>query len=375
MIPVSKPSLCDDEVIAVKSVFESGWLGLGANVKKFEEEVCNYLNAPRFLATCNGTAALHLALRALGIGPGDEVIVPSFTFIASIQAITASGANPVFCDIDPDTLNIDVNQIEPLISKSTKAIMPVHYRGLPCDMERILKISEMHHLYVIEDAAHAFGSFYKDRQIGSFGQVTCFSFDPIKNITCGEGGGIVFHDQKQHLIAEKMRVLGIDKDTWSRYKNQRTWVYDVVSEGYRYHMPNFCAAIGLQQIKKADSFKRRKIEICERYDKAFAGLKKLSIIKTNYSDMFPFMYVILSNERDDFIKYMNGKNIGTGIQYIPAHHFSYCARFERGRLNQTERISCRNVTLPLFPDMKEEEVIKVIDAVCEYDKSIAVFGA
>lgn len=367
MIPVSKPSLGEEEIRLVGSVFASNWLGLGSYVKQFEDSVSEYLNAPRFLATCNGTAAIHLALRALGIGSRDEVIVPSLTFIASIQAITASGAKPVFCDIDADTLNIDVTQIESLVSEQTKAIMPVHYRGLACDLDSILSISETHNLAVIEDAAHAFGSSYDGKNIGSFGHVTCFSFDPIKNITCGEGGGIVFHDKAHHLIAEKMRVLGIDKDTWSRYRNQRAWQYDVVSEGYRYHMPNFCAAIGLAQLRKIDSFRKRKVEICRRYDESFQDMVKISIIPTDYESTFPFMYIVLAENRDDFMEFLKKQGIGSGIHYIPAHHFTYYHVAKRGNLDNTEIIASKITSLPLYADMTNNEVEKVVSCVRRYD--------
>jgi len=367
MIPVSKPYLTDKEVQAIKKVFDSRWLGLGAQVKEFEEKVCSYLGAPRFLATNTGTTAIHLALRALGIGHGDEVIVPSFTFVASVQAITAAGAAPVFCDISSETLNIDVESAKSVVSEKTKAIIPVHYRGEACDMDSLLQLAEENCMFVVEDAAHAFGSYHKDKAIGSFGHVTCFSFDPIKNITCGEGGGIVFKEAWHHDLAEKMRILGIDKDTWARYQNQRIWEYDVATEGYRYHMPNFCAAIGIEQLAKIDDMKERKIAICKKYDKAFKDFQKISIKPMDYSKTFPFMYVVLSKNRDEFIMYLSRKEIGAGIHYLPAHSFTYYKECKCSDLSITNIISHQNTSLPLYYEMTDEDVDRVIQAVTDYE--------
>ena len=367
LIPVSKPSLGEEELESIRAVFKTNWLGLGSHVKKFEDACCEYLDAPRFLATCNGTTALHLALRAVGVGPGDEVIVPSLTFVASIQAITASGAQPVFCDVNINTLTLDVLQIESLVSEKTKAVMPVKYRGLACDMDDILTLAEKYNLTVIEDAAHAFGSSYHDKNIGSFGHVTCFSFDPIKNITCGEGGGIVFHDPTHHQIAEKMRILGIDKDTWSRYRNKRAWQYDVVTEGYRYHMPNFCAAMGLAQLQKAKYFRKKKIEICKKYDEAFLSLDRISVIPTDYNSTFPFMYVVLADNRDEFMRFLTEKAIGSGIHYIPAHHFSFYDDAKRDNLENTEITASQITSLPLYPDMTDDQVARVVSSVRQFD--------
>ncbi len=368
LIPVNRPFIGDEELSEIKEVFESRWLGLGSKVKEFEDKVCEYLHAPRFLATNTGTTALHLALRTLGVGRGDEVIVPSFTFVATIQAITASGAEPVFCDISEKNLNIDVTKIQALITKNTKIIIPVHYRGVTCDMDELLNIAESNHLYLIEDAAHAFGSYYHQKKIGSFGHVTCFSFDPIKNITCGEGGGIVFHDPKHHELAEKMRILGIDKDTWSRYHNKRSWQYDVVCEGYRYHMPNFCAAIGLKQLDKCEMMRAHKAAICKKYDEAFANVKKVSILETDYDEIFPFMYIVLAKNRDEFIAYLASKGVGTGIHYLPAHEFSLYQDCKKDDLRVTDKISKMNTTLPLYYEMTDEIVNKIIQAVLDYEK-------
>lgn len=189
MIPVQRPSIGKEELAAVKMVFDTGWLGMGPKVKEFEDAVGAFLGARHVIATNTGTTALHLALDAIGLKHGDEVVVPSLTYVATIQAITETGARPVFCDVEEDTLNIDLSDVEGKITSKTKAILPVHYRGIPCDMNRLLTLAKKFGLRVVEDAAHAFGSYYKGKRIGSFGDLTCFSFDPVKNVTCGEGGG------------------------------------------------------------------------------------------------------------------------------------------------------------------------------------------
>jgi perosamine synthetase len=205
LIPVSRPDIGEEELQAVREVFTTRWLGMGAVTKKFEDAVANFLGGSpvsQVVAINTGTTALHLALDVAGIGRGDEVIVPSLTFAATIQVITALGAIPVFCDVEENTLNLDLTDAARCVSPKTKAIIPVHYRGVPCDMDGIAALAQRHHFRVIEDAAHAFGSSYKERRIGAFGDLTCFSFDPIKNITCGEGGAIITRDSK---LAERLR--------------------------------------------------------------------------------------------------------------------------------------------------------------------------
>ena len=274
IIPVSRPSIGEDELNAIRPIFESGWLGMGSTVYDFEQLVSEFINTKHVVCTNSGTSALHLALSSLGIGPGDEVIVPAFTFVATIQAISATGAKPIFCDVRKNDLNIDPGDIVHRITEKTKAILPVHYRGIPCDLGLIHSIARDHDLLVIEDAAHAFGSSYNGKKIGSLSDMTCFSFDPIKAITCGEGGAVSFQNTDLLETVQRKRILGIDKDTWSRYKNERSWFYDVVTQGYRYHMSNINAAIGSVQIKKFTKFNEKKISVAKRYDAAFRNYRR-----------------------------------------------------------------------------------------------------
>jgi dTDP-4-amino-4,6-dideoxygalactose transaminase len=366
IIPVSRPSLGDEELASVKTVFDSCWLGLGAQVFEFEQGIQKFLGAKHAVCTNTGTTALHLALDALGIGRGDEVIVPSFTFVATAQAITATGAKPVFCDIHADDLNMDVSDVKAKITKKTKAILPVHYRGIPCDMDEILELAERHELRVVEDAAHAFGSSYKKKKIGSFGDVACFSFDPIKNISCGEGGAVVFQDDALLERMQQKRILGIDKDTWSRYRNERSWFYDVVTSGYRYHMSNISAAIGLVQLKKFEPMNRRKIEVAKRYDAAFKDLEGVTLLKNNgYEDIGLFVYILkIQHRRNELMDFLATRGVGSGIHYIPSHVFTFYK--EKGiHLPVTEQIYNEILTLPLFPDITDSQVNQVIDAVRE----------
>ena len=364
IIPVSRPSLGEAELASVKTVFDSGWLGLGAQVFEFEQALQKFLNAKHVVCTNTGTTAIHLALDALGIGKGDEVIVPSFTYVATIQAITATGATPVFCDIHADNLNIDTKEIKRKITRRTKAILPVHYRGFPCEMDEIGELAKKKNLFVIEDAAHAFGSSYKGKKIGSFGDITCFSFDPIKNITCGEGGAVVFQDDSLLEKIQQKRILGIDKDTWSRYRNERSWFYDVVTQGYRYHMSNISAAVGLIQLKKFDRMNQRKIEVAQKYDSAFEGVEGITLLRNDdYRDIGLFVYILkVKKGRNELMDHLARKGVGSGIHYIPSHIFSFYKK-EAVSLPITEQIYDEILTLPLFPDITDSQIERVIDAV------------
>ena len=373
LIPVSRPDLGEDELAAVREVFESRWLGMGAVTKKFEDAIGGFLGgeAPSQVVSVNtGTTALHLALDGIGIGQGDEVVLPSLTFAATVQAVTALGAVPVFCDVEEGTLNIDVADMDRCVTKKTKAIIPVHYRGLPCAMDEILDLAGRHGLRVVEDAAHAFGSSYRGKKIGSFGDLTCFSFDPIKNITCGEGGAIITRDA---ALAERLRckrILGIDKDTWSRYRHERAWFYDVTEQGFRYHLSNINAAIGLVQLKKFSRMNDRKIAIAKRYDEAFKKIKGLGLLKTDYDGLALFTYIVrvLDNKRDALMAFLKERGVDSGIHYIPAHHFTYFKPFAKRPLPHTETLYQQILTLPLFAEMTDEEAGRLIEAVGQWTK-------
>ena len=366
-LPVSRPSIGQEELKEVEKVFSTGWLGLGSTVFEFENKLKDYLGAKHVLAVNTGTTALHIALDAFGIKDGDEVIVPSLTFCASVQVITALGAIPVFCEIDPDNLNIDITDVRKRITTKTKAIMPVHYCGQACDMDALMEISKDHKIFIIEDAAHAFGSSYKGKKIGSFGEATCFSFDPIKNLTCGEGGAVVLADDTIAELIRTKRILGIDKDTWHRYRNERAWFYEVTTQGYRYHMSNINAAIGIAQFKKFESFIHRKKEIVQKYNAAFMNIDGLKILTWDLKETAPFTYIVkvLNGVREDLIEFLKGKGVGTGIHYFPNHLQPFFKPFTTS-LPVTEQIGEEILTLPLYYDMTGQDVDLVIDSVTEF---------
>ena len=369
MLPVLRPSIGQEELKEIEKVFSTGWLGLGSTVFEFENKLKDYLGAKYVLAVNTGTTALHIALDAFGIKDDDEVIVPSLTFCSSVQVITAVRARPVFCEINPDTLNVDVTDIKRRITKKTKAIMPVHYCGQACDMDELIEIGKTYGIAIIEDAAHAFGSTFKGKKIGSFGDATCFSFDPIKNLTCGEGGAVVLSDDTIAESIRTKRILGIDKDTWHRYRNERAWFYEVITQGYRYHMSNINAAIGIAQFEKFESFIHRKQDIVQKYNDAFMNIYGLKILSWNIKETAPFTYIVrvLNGQRENMIEFLKGKGVGTGIHYIPNHLQPFFKPFATP-LPVTEQIGEEILTLPLYYDMTDEDVTTVIESVSDFFK-------
>jgi dTDP-4-amino-4,6-dideoxygalactose transaminase len=370
IIPVSRPAIGQEELKGVEKVFLSGWLGMGSTVLEFENKLKAYLGAKHVIAVNTGTTALHIALDAFGVKDDDEIIVPSLTFCASVQAITALKARPVFCEINSDNLNIDVSDVESKITWKTKVIMPVHYCGQACAMDELMEIGKKKNIAIIEDAAHAFGSSYGGKKIGIIGDATCFSFDPIKNLTCGEGGAVVLSDDRIAELIRTKRILGIDKDTWHRYRNERAWFYEVTTQGYRYHMSNINAAIGLAQFKKFETFIQRKKEIVQKYNDAFMKINGLRILSWNLKETAPFTYIIriLNGAREGLIEFLKEKDIGTGIHYIPNHQQPFFKSFATS-LPVTEQIGKEILTLPLYFDMTDDQVSSVIEAVNDFFQS------
>jgi len=367
MLPVSKPSISQEELRGVQEVFLSNWLGMGSVVKEFEQRIAEYIGVKHVIAVNTGTSAIHLAIDVLGIKDGDEIITPSLTYAAAIQAIVNCGAKPVFCDIDEETLNIDTRDAEKKISKKTRAILPVHYCGNPVDMDTLLSLGRKHALTIIEDACHGFGSLYKGKKIGSFGNMACFSFDPVKVITCGEGGCVTTNDDAWADLLQKKRLLGIDRDTWSRYKNEHSWYYDVVTQGYRYHLSNVNAAIGLAQLKKIDNFINRRQEIVGVYDQAFADARELSILKKDIRQLSAYCYILrVKDKRDELMGFLKEKGIGSGIHYIPNHLQSFFKKYAAVKLPVTERVWQEILTLPLYFDMSDDDVRLVTDSIKKF---------
>lgn len=358
---LSKSILSCREVEAVsKLLLEDGYLGMGAEVGMFEFELANYLGIPRENVVCvsSGTAALHLAVESI-LEEDDEVLVPSFTFLSSFQAISASGAIPVACDINENSLTIDLIDAESKLTKKTKAIMPVHYASNPGELDRIYSFAERFNLRVIEDAAHAFGCKYRSKKIGSFGDIICFSFDGIKNITSGEGGAIVTSDKEVLKIVKDARLLSIEKDSDNRYQGKRSWDFDVKRQGYRYHMSNIFAAIGRVQLERLDNeFAVKRKMLSSEYLKLLSGNKNIKLqILDIHSDIIPHIFPIriLNGKRDSISKKLESHNIPTGIHYKPNHLLSFYGGGNR-KLKVTEMIYNEILTLPLHPELNISDV-------------------
>lgn len=368
-IPVFQPHIGVDTLKAVVDAFSLGWLGMGSITREFEEAVGCFLGLKdrHVVATNTGTSALQLALAVGGIGPGDEVIVPSFNFVADQQAITALGAEPVFCDIRDDNLGIDCAKAEPLISPKTRAIMPLHYSGIPCDLEGVYSLASRHGLRVIEDATHAFGTAVGGKRIGSFGDLACFSFDPVKVVTSIDGGAVVVQDAKDVERLHHMRLLGIDRDTIERYKNKRAWEYDVVGQGFRYHLSNINASIGLSQLRRADEFISNRQSHCRAYNGYLAKTRGVITPRTDFTDISPFIYYIrvLNGARASVMEHLRTNGIDCGIHFKPVHRYTFYKHCRKGDLSVTERVAGEVMTLPLHSLMGQEVVARIASKVIE----------
>lgn len=369
-IPVFQPSVGKDTITYFSKAIKIGWLGMGKTTKEFEDKIANYLNLKNRYVVCTntGTSALHIALKMAGVGKGDEVITPSFNYVADHQAILMTGADVVMCDIRDDNLGIDCKKAEQLISKKTKAIIPLHFAGIPCDQSQLFKLGKKYGLRIIEDAMHAFGTKINGKKIGSYGDITCFSFDPVKVVTSIDGGCVVVNTKKEVEKLHYLRLLGVDKDTTERYKNKRVWDYDVVSEGYRYHLTNIMASVGISQIKNVDKFIKSRQKTCKRYNKFFKGISDLKIPNSNFENVSPFIYSlrVLNGKREALIEHLKKLKIDVGIHFIPVHKHAYFKNSRHGDLAITEQVVKEVLTLPLHSNMKEELVKRVINGVTSF---------
>ncbi|MBR2534211.1 MAG: DegT/DnrJ/EryC1/StrS family aminotransferase [Erysipelotrichaceae bacterium] len=368
MIKVSRGCCGQEELDQVKEAFDYGYFGLAYKVNEFEQEIQKFIQTDReVICTCNGTAALHLALDAIGVSEGDEVILPSFTFVATAQAISSCGANPVFVDVDEETMLIDIEDVRRKITDRTKAIVPVHYSGAVCDMEALLKIKEEYGIRIIEDAAHAFGSVYKGKKVGSFGDIACFSFDSIKVMTCGEGGCIITNDKDAAELIRIKRLLGIDRKTMHTTDwKKRSWKYDVPVTGYRYHMSNINAAIGLAQIKKLNGFIDYRKKVAKSYNSLLSDIPEIKLPVYDIDTITNFMYVIRvkNGKREELKQYLMDHDIESGISYIPCHTFSLYKG--NNHLPATEKIYEELLCLPIHPEITESDLKEVSDRIHEF---------
>jgi dTDP-4-amino-4,6-dideoxygalactose transaminase len=369
-IAVFEPHLGHDTLGAVAQAFHERWLGMGAATKEFEERIGEFLGLERrpVIATNTGTSALHLALLSAGAGPGVEVIVASFNFVADHQAITATGATPVFCDIEEETLGLDPERVRELVNERTGIILPLHFSGIPCRIDDVYDVAREHRLRVVEDATHAIGSSIGDRMIGSFGDIACFSFDPVKVITSIDGGAVVLPESDDVAAVQQRRLLGIDRDTVERYKNRRAWDYDVVRPGFRYHLTNVLARVGLSQLERIDEFVANRQAYCRLYQRRLAAVDGVQTPPTDYEGVSPFIYWIrvADDRRSALIDHLRERGIATGIHFMPAHSYTLYTECPRGDLSVTERVSSEILTLPLHSFMHESDVEYICAAIAEF---------
>jgi perosamine synthetase len=377
-ISFHKPYITDEEINEVVDSIKSGWLTMGPKTLRFEEEFSRYIGSKHAIAVNSCTAALHLALKAINLKPGDEVIIPTMTFTATGEVVCYFHAKPVIIDVDRQTHNIDPDQIEKKITSKTKAIIPVHFAGQPCDMNGIMQLAKSHELKVIEDAAHSLPAWYKNTKVGTIGDMTCFSFYATKTLSTGEGGMVTTENDEW---AEKIKILrlhGISKDAWKRYSRNGSWYYEVVDAGYKYNMTDIQAALGIAQLKKLEWMWERRRDIAESYTAAFKDSELIicPYVKPDRLSAW-HLYVIKLNiealkiNRDTFIEKLKQKGINTSVHFIPLHrHPFYRNSFslDGKKFANADWIYERSISLPIYPGMTEEEITKVIEAVSETAK-------
>jgi dTDP-4-amino-4,6-dideoxygalactose transaminase len=372
-LPFSVPAIGEEEIESVVRCLRSGWLTTGPLAAEFERAFADYVGARHALAVNSCTAALHLALEAVGVGPGDEVITTPMTFTATAAVIEHLGARPVLADVDPVTLNLDPVAVAALVTGSTRAVVPVHFAGQACDMDALQTIARDHGLAIVEDAAHALPTRSGGRMVGTIGDATCFSFYVTKTITTAEGG-MVTTDRDD--IAERVRTMrlhGMNRDAWKRYSKEGSWAYDIVAPGFKDNLPDLAAALGIPQLKKSDAFRARRAEIARAYDAGLVGVPGVRIPQVLDPDGHAWhLYVIrvaegeLTIDRDRFIRALTARGIGVSVHFIPLHHHTYWKeRYGYGPNDfpNADDAFRQILSLPIYPGMSDADVARVIEAV------------
>lgn len=366
-IPVFKPLIEQEEIQAAIDALKMGWLGMGEYVGKFESELKRFIDAKdrHVVAVNTGHSALHLAMMLIGLERGDEVITPSFNNVADFQAIFAVGAAPVMCDIREDSLCIDIEKAEELVSSKTKAVIAMDYDCCLSDHDAVADFAKRHNLRVIHDAAHSLGSSYKGKNIGSFSDICMFSFDPVKTITCIDGGALVVRSEDEANTLHEMRLIGMGQPVGVMYKNQRAWTYDVKRLGFRYHMANLHAAIGLSQLSKMPDISLSRKESCKLYNKLLAAISEVEVPYSNFENVTPFLYYIRvpAKDRQLLRDHMKSEGVDTGIHWQPGHFFELFKNARCGDLSVTEKISREILSLPLHSYMKPDTINYVCDSI------------
>jgi len=382
MIPYGRQTIDEDDIKAVVEVLRSDWLTTGPRVAEFERAVADYVGAKYAVAVSSGTAALHCAMYAIGIGPGVEDIVPPITFAATANCVVYQGGTPVFADVDLNTLLLDPAKVEEKITKKTRAIIGVDYAGQPCDWDRLREIADRYKLRLVADGCHALGAKYKGRKVGSLADMTIFSFHPVKHITTGEGGMITTNDAE---LAERMRLFrnhGITRDPkcfrpqTSDLRTQISdslWFYEMIDLGFNYRITDFQCALGVSQLQKLSKFLKRRREIAAHYDKAFSGLPGINPLVVRYDSLHAYhLYVIridskaLGINRTAFFTNLQGKGIGVNVHYIPVHlHPFYKDKFNTGTglCPIAEAAYEQIISIPMFPGMPDSDIEAVVEAI------------
>jgi dTDP-4-amino-4,6-dideoxygalactose transaminase len=370
-IPMWLPHIGPEVLRAANDALEIGYLGMGSATKEFEDALADYLElgAGRALMSTNScTAALNCACLLAGAGPGTEVIAPSFTYVAAHQAITATGADVVFCDIEEPTLTVNPDALAELITERTRAIMVCHFAGLVGRLDEIYRVAAEHGVRVVEDAAHAIGTRHDGRMVGATGDLVCFSFGPVKTMTTLEGGAVVTPNADELEVLHQLRMLGVDRETEARYKNKRAWEYDVLRQGFRYHLGAIPSSIGLAQLSLLDEFVRNRQHYCRGYNERLAGIPEVITPDSDYKDIGPFIYFIRvpGEVRQDLIEFLKGRGVPTGIHFLGAHDFTFYRDARRGDLSVTDRVVREELTLPLWSYMDESVLDRVAGAIREF---------
>lgn len=368
-IPYGHQTIEEDDIQAVVEILRSDYLTTGPAIEKFEQKVAEYVGADYAVAVSNGTAALHIACLAAGIKEGDEVITTPITFAASANCVLYCGGVPVFADIDPVTYNIAPEEIERKITKKTKAIIPVHFTGQPCEMDEIRKIAEKHQLIVIEDGAHALGAEYKGEKIGSLSDMTTFSFHPVKPITTGEGGMVVTNDAKLYERLKLFRSHGITREESLMEQKDGGWYYEQLELGFNYRMTDIQAGLGCSQMNKLEKFLTRRRQLAERYSQAFAKNPNMIIpgqLEYVKSGWHLYVLQVLDCDRKDVFNSLQKAGIGANVHYIPVYHHPYYRKhgYQETFCPNAEKLYQSMISLPLYPGMTDEMQDFVIEKLC-----------
>jgi len=372
-LPFSKPCIGSEEINAVNEVLRSGWITTGARASAFEQALSAYCKGPNAVALASATGGMHLLLNALGIGPGDEVITPSLTWVSTVNLITLAGATPVFADIDRETLMMTPEAVKACLSERTRLIIPVHFAGAPCDLSALRQLAAGHDVPLVEDAAHAIGTEYRGERIGSSG-TAIFSFHPIKNITTGEGGALLTDDAALDERIRRLKFHGLGVDAFDRQTLGRSPQAEVLEPGFKYNLTDISAALGLEQLRKLDGFIARRTELAGYYQERLGEIEEVrplgEVAYPGRHAWHLFIVRVLKNRaglnRDGFMAALKERNIGTGLHFRAAHTQKYyreTLQLSTGALPHTEWNSERICSLPLFPDMTASDIDDVIDAI------------